>query len=64
MAEAARRLGGYLAELVEAKRHDPGEDLLTGLLQARDDNDDALSPEEVTQLAFSADTFRPRTPWP
>ncbi|MBB5858331.1 cytochrome P450 [Amycolatopsis umgeniensis] len=53
MADAARNLGGYLAELVETKRHAPGEDLLTGLLQARDENGDALSPEEVTQLAFA-----------
>lgn len=47
MAEAARNLGEYLAELVEAKRRTPGEDLLTGLLQAE------VSPEEVTQLAFA-----------
>ncbi|WP_158888961.1 cytochrome P450 [Amycolatopsis anabasis] len=53
MAEAARNLGGYLMELVEAKRRAPGDDLLTGLLQARDDSGDALLPEEVTQLAFA-----------
>ncbi|WP_020673418.1 cytochrome P450 [Amycolatopsis nigrescens] len=53
MAEAAQKLGGYLAELVETKRHAPGNDLLTGLLQARDDSGDALNPEEVTQLAFA-----------
>ncbi|MFI6306642.1 cytochrome P450 [Amycolatopsis thailandensis] len=52
MTEAARKLGDYLAELVEAKRRAPGEDLLTGLLQARDDGD-ALKPDEVTQLAFA-----------
>jgi len=49
MAEAARNLGEYLAGLVEAKRRSPGEDLLTGLLQAREE----VSPEEVTQLAFA-----------
>jgi len=53
MAEAAQNLGDYLAELVETKRQTPGEDLLTGLLEARDDNGDALRPEEVTQLAFA-----------
>ncbi|WP_328606438.1 cytochrome P450 [Amycolatopsis sp. NBC_00345] len=53
MADAAQKLGGYLAELVEIKRHAPGDDCLTWLLQARDDNGDALSPEEVTQLAFA-----------
>ncbi|GAA4525007.1 cytochrome P450 [Amycolatopsis samaneae] len=53
MIEAARKLGDYLAELVELKRRSPGEDLLTGLIQARDDSGDTLSPEEVTQLAFA-----------
>ncbi|MEU8416099.1 cytochrome P450 [Amycolatopsis japonica] len=53
MTEASRKLGDYLAELVEAKRRAPGEDLLTGLLQARDDDGDALRPDEVTQLAFA-----------
>ncbi|MFJ8916640.1 cytochrome P450 [Amycolatopsis sp. NPDC102389] len=52
MTEASRKLGDYLAELVEAKRRAPGEDLLSGLLQARDDGD-ALRPDEVTQLAFA-----------
>lgn len=52
MAEAAQNLGGYLAELVEAKRNAPGDDLLTGLIEARDDSGDALRPEEVTHLAF------------
>ncbi|GAB3726813.1 cytochrome P450 [Amycolatopsis oliviviridis] len=53
MTEAARKLGDYLADLVEAKRRAPGEDLLTGLLQARGDDGDALRPDEVTQLAFA-----------
>jgi len=53
MADAARKLGDYLAGLVESKRHSPGDDLLTGLLQARGDAGDALRPEEVTQLAFA-----------
>ncbi|OXM44867.1 cytochrome P450 [Amycolatopsis alba] len=53
MTEAARKLGDYLAELVESKRDAPGDDLLTGLLQARDEDGDALSPDEVTQLAFA-----------
>ncbi|MFK0248430.1 cytochrome P450 [Amycolatopsis azurea] len=53
MTEAARKLGDYLAELVEAKSRAPGDDLLTGLLQARDDDGDALTQDEVTQLAFA-----------
>ncbi|MFD8492958.1 cytochrome P450 [Amycolatopsis sp. NPDC059657] len=53
MAEAAQKLGGFLAELVEAKRNAPGDDLLTALIQARDDDGDALSADEVTQLAFA-----------
>ncbi|QXV56409.1 cytochrome P450 [Amycolatopsis sp. TNS106] len=53
MAEAAQKLGAYFAELVEAKRNAPGEDLLTGLIEARDDSGDSLRPEEITQLAFA-----------
>ncbi|WP_037306131.1 cytochrome P450 [Amycolatopsis orientalis] len=53
MADAARNLGGYLAELVESKRKSPGDDLLTGLIEARDDSGDALRPDEVTHLAFA-----------
>jgi cytochrome P450 len=53
MVDAARKLGDYLAGLVESKRHSPGDDLLTGLLQARDDAGDALRPEEVTQLVLA-----------
>ncbi|WP_410653313.1 cytochrome P450 [Amycolatopsis sp. cmx-4-54] len=53
MAEAAQNLGGYFAELVEAKRKTPGDDLLTGLLEARDDSGDSLRPDKITQLAFA-----------
>ncbi|UUV31480.1 cytochrome P450 [Amycolatopsis roodepoortensis] len=53
MAEAAQKLGGYLAELVETKRNAPGDDLLTGLIEARDDSGDSLRPDEITQLAFA-----------
>ncbi|MEV7521924.1 cytochrome P450 [Streptomyces sp. NPDC091371] len=47
-----RELSGYLAGLVEAKAKDPGEDLLSALIRTRDDDGDALSPDEVIGMAF------------
>ncbi|MFE1409970.1 cytochrome P450 [Streptomyces sp. NPDC085524] len=49
---AHRQLSGYLADLVEAKAKDPGEDLLSALIRTRGDADDALSPDEVIGMAF------------
>jgi cytochrome P450 len=40
---------GYFAELIELKRAQPGDDLLTALIAARD-NDDRLSETELTSL--------------
>ncbi|MFI6147726.1 cytochrome P450 [Streptomyces sp. NPDC051109] len=49
---AHRKLGEYLAELVEAKAEDPGEDLLSALIRTRDEDGDALSSTELIGMAF------------
>ncbi|MFE6843227.1 cytochrome P450 [Streptomyces sp. NPDC057686] len=49
---AHQKLGDYLAELVEAKAKDPGEDLLSALIRTRDEDGDALSPDELIGMAF------------
>ncbi|MGN5630712.1 cytochrome P450 family protein [Streptomyces sp. AC154] len=50
--DAARAMGGYLAELIEDKRRSPGEDLLSALIAARYEDEDALSPDELVGMAF------------
>ncbi|PZT77544.1 MULTISPECIES: cytochrome P450 family protein [unclassified Streptomyces] len=50
--EAVRAMGGYLAELIRDKRRSPGDDLLSALIAARDEDDDALSPDELVGMAF------------
>jgi cytochrome P450 len=50
--EAYLHLVGYLADLFAQRRAHPGDDLLTGLVQARD-NDDRLSESEVLVLAMA-----------
>ncbi|MBH1937581.1 cytochrome P450 [Streptomyces sp. AV19] len=49
---AVQAMTGYLAELIAAKREEPGEDLLSALVQAMDEDDDALSAEEMLGMAF------------
>ncbi|KPI00740.1 Peroxidase [Actinobacteria bacterium OV450] len=49
---AHHKLGEYLAELVAAKAKDPGDDLLSALIRTRDEDGDALSPEELIGMAF------------
>lgn len=49
--EAAPALLGYLHELVDGKRTNPGEDLLTGLVNASDDGD-KLNAQELVSMAF------------
>ncbi|MFE5768921.1 cytochrome P450 [Streptomyces sp. NPDC056485] len=51
-AAAQQKLGDYLAELVEAKAEEPGEDLLSALIRTRDEDGDALSPDELIGMAF------------
>ncbi|MFD2079933.1 Cytochrome P450 [Actinopolymorpha cephalotaxi] len=48
---ASYAMAGYLSQLIAAKRAQPGEDLLTGLVQARDDND-RLDENELIAMAF------------
>jgi cytochrome P450 len=42
----------YLAELIDQRRHDPAEDLLTVLVEARD-TEERLSEDEMISLAWS-----------
>ncbi|MFD6157136.1 cytochrome P450 [Nocardia sp. NPDC060256] len=50
-ARCSAEMSQYLAELVQTKRTDPGDDLLSGLTQAREDGDQ-LSEEELLGMAF------------
>lgn len=51
VAQAAPALLGYLHELVESKRSEPAEDLLTGLVHASEDGD-KLNAQELVSMAF------------
>ncbi|ONI83195.1 hypothetical protein ALI144C_17005 [Actinosynnema sp. ALI-1.44] len=42
----------YIDELVEAKRRDPGPDLLSALVRTVDSDDDRLKPDELRATAF------------
>ncbi|CAM4030555.1 cytochrome P450 [Kibdelosporangium persicum] len=50
--QAQQDLRDYMKGLLTQRREDPRDDLLTALLQARD-NDDRLNPDEIVQLAAS-----------
>jgi cytochrome P450 len=50
-SEAATAMFGYFAKLVAAKRAEPGDDLLSALITARDSGD-ALSEMELTSMLF------------
>lgn len=50
--EAIRAMGAYLGELIRDKGRSPGDDLLSALIAARDEEDDALSPDELVGMAF------------
>jgi cytochrome P450 len=47
---ATTALGGYLRELIEARRRDPGDDLLSGLL-THDGPEEGMTPAEVVTTA-------------
>ncbi|MGK5529647.1 cytochrome P450 family protein [Streptomyces sp. URMC 129] len=50
---AANQMAAYLADLLEAKRARPGDDLLSGLLHhAGEDDDDRLSTDELLGMAW------------
>ncbi|SFC98815.1 cytochrome P450 family protein [Streptomyces aidingensis] len=46
-ARAYREMPAYLAGLIEAKRADPGDDLLSALIHTADADDDRLGPDEL-----------------
>ncbi|MEU8674535.1 cytochrome P450 [Streptomyces sp. NPDC048560] len=50
--EAVRAMGAYLVDLIEDKRRTPGQDLMSALIEARDDGGDRLSPDELVGMAF------------
>ncbi|MFD0341443.1 cytochrome P450 [Streptomyces sp. NPDC127117] len=50
--EAARAMNEYLCELIEDKRCSPGDDLMSALVRTRDEEGDALSPDELVGMAF------------
>ncbi|MBY6305367.1 cytochrome P450 family protein [Streptomyces clavuligerus] len=47
---AYEQMGVYLLELIAAKRADPGEDLLSGLIHTVDEGGDRLSPQELVGM--------------
>lgn len=51
VAQAAVEMAEYLAGLVERKRANPGDDLVTALVQARDEGD-KLDEDELVAMAF------------
>ena len=53
IAQADAELRGYLADLVEIKRTQPGEDLLTVLLESQRTDDNPLTDTEIVGLAWS-----------
>lgn len=46
-AATAARMGRFLTDLIESKRRNPGDDLTSGLLAARDDEENRLSEREL-----------------
>jgi cytochrome P450 len=51
METAFTEMVTYFSELLDAKRHSPGDDLISALLQAQDDGD-RLSQNELLSMAF------------
>ncbi|MFI5806268.1 cytochrome P450 [Streptomyces sp. NPDC051561] len=51
-ATAASEMSVFLAELIEDKRSSPGEDLLSGLVKAREEDGDRLTSDELVGMAF------------
>ncbi|MFF8715824.1 cytochrome P450 [Streptomyces sp. NPDC015184] len=50
--EAVRAMNAYLGELIGEKRRSPGDDLMSALVRARDEEGDELSPDELVGMAF------------
>ncbi|MGP3918453.1 cytochrome P450 family protein [Nonomuraea sp. 10N515B] len=53
MAAGARALVAYMSELIEAKRGDGGDDLLSALVRTQENDGDRLSKQELTSVAIS-----------
>ncbi|WP_433545035.1 cytochrome P450 family protein [Streptomyces sp. CA-294286] len=51
-AAAVNDMGLYLAELIEEKRREPGDDLLSALIRTQDEDGDQLAPDELVGMAF------------
>ncbi|WP_374776265.1 cytochrome P450 [Streptomyces sp. NBC_01310] len=51
VADASLQLGTYIAELIEHKAGNPGDDLISALIEARDDGQ-RLSHAELTAMSF------------
>ncbi|MQS13786.1 cytochrome P450 [Streptomyces kaniharaensis] len=51
MAAVSQQMSDYLAALLQAKRAEPGDDLLSGLIADSEDGDQ-LSPDELIAMAF------------
>ncbi|MEW2625019.1 cytochrome P450 [Streptomyces sp. NPDC048106] len=49
---ASRDMGAYLARLLDDKRREPGDDLMSALVRTSDDSGDRLSPEELVGTAW------------
>ncbi|MGW3472334.1 cytochrome P450 family protein [Saccharopolyspora sp. NPDC000995] len=49
-AQAAMAMAQYLAELIETKRREPADDLVTGLIEATDDQDRLSEPELISMV--------------
>ncbi|MFE7520302.1 cytochrome P450 family protein [Streptomyces halstedii] len=50
--KAARAMQTYLDDLIAAKRRSPGDDLMSALIQTRDERGDGLSSDELVGMAF------------
>ncbi|GGY98563.1 cytochrome P450 [Streptomyces nitrosporeus] len=51
-SDAVHAMGAYLTELIEEKRRSPGDDLMSALIQARDEEGGGLSSDELVGMAF------------
>jgi cytochrome P450 len=49
---SAGSLSGYLTALLERRRAEPGDDLLSALIRTSDEDGDRLSPEELLGMAW------------
>ncbi|WP_447041097.1 cytochrome P450 family protein [Streptomyces sp. DSM 118878] len=49
---AFRELADYLADLIESKREEGGDDLLSTLIRTTDEDGDRISPDELRSMAY------------